>query len=202
MYIGIDPGVSGGLAAIDETGLVLYAAKMPATEHDLLMELRGVLAEPRRRRARALLERAGASPQMGVVSAFTYGKVYGAILMALAATAIPFDQVAPAVWQKALGCRSGGDKNVTKRRAQQLFPTHTVTHAIADALLLAEYCRRMEITCGQEKAITAQDTTEAVRGRLPPPSTGKEGTPSRRAEAPTPIAGAPRHGAGAQPQTR
>ena len=33
------------------------------------------------------------------------------------------------------------DKNVTKNRAQQLWPTIKVTHAIADALLLGEYCR-------------------------------------------------------------
>jgi hypothetical protein len=38
---------------------------------------------------------------------------------------------------------SKGDKNVTKRRAQQLFPQLKVTHAIADALLIAEYGRRV-----------------------------------------------------------
>ena len=40
---------------------------------------------------------------------------------------------------------SKGDKNVTKRRAQELFPGARVTHAVADALLLAEYCRRLEV---------------------------------------------------------
>ena len=45
----------------------------------------------------------------------------------------------PQVWQKALGCMTGGDKNVTKRRAQELFPGHKITHATADALLIAHY---------------------------------------------------------------
>ncbi len=35
-----------------------------------------------------------------------------------------------------------GDKNVSKRRAQELFPALKVTHAIADALLIAEFARR------------------------------------------------------------
>lgn len=42
-----------------------------------------------------------------------------------------------------MGCLTNGDKNITKQRAQQLFPSAKVTHKIADALLLAEYCRRV-----------------------------------------------------------
>jgi hypothetical protein len=37
---------------------------------------------------------------------------------------------------------SAGNKNVTKTRAAQLFPGVKMTHAIADALLIAEYGRR------------------------------------------------------------
>jgi hypothetical protein len=37
---------------------------------------------------------------------------------------------------------SKGDKNVTKRKAQELFPSLKITHATADALLIAEYLRR------------------------------------------------------------
>ena len=121
IYIGIDPGVGGGIAMINECGVVLTAMKMPATERDLLEGfndafIQGRVDGDRLRPCRAVLERVGASPQMGVVSAFTFGKGYGALLMALTAARIPFDQVAPAKWQQAMGCRSGGDKNVTKRR--------------------------------------------------------------------------------------
>jgi len=41
-----------------------------------------------------------------------------------------------------MGCLTKGDKNVSKRRAQELFPALKVTHAIADALLIAEFARR------------------------------------------------------------
>jgi hypothetical protein len=62
----------------------------------------------------------------------------------LTAAGIPFERVTPTTWQKALGCLSKGDKNVTKRRAQELYPTIKVTHALADALLLATYGYRLQ----------------------------------------------------------
>ena len=49
----------------------------------------------------------------------------------------------PKTWMKALDCLTGGDKNVTKAMATELFPDWKVTHANADALLIshyAEYC--------------------------------------------------------------
>jgi Holliday junction resolvasome RuvABC endonuclease subunit len=140
-YLGIDPGVTGGIAILRDDGTVVETYRMPATERDLL----DLLAPwPKGYQTYAVLERVSASPQMGVVSAFTFGRGYGALLMALTAAYIPFDQVTPQTWQKALGCLSKGEKNITKRRAQQLFPDVKVTHAIADALLLAEFGRRTD----------------------------------------------------------
>ncbi len=60
----------------------------------------------------------------------------------LIASRIPFEEVTPQKWQKTLSCLSRGDKNITKAKAQQLFPGLRVTHATADALLIAEYARR------------------------------------------------------------
>lgn len=139
-HIGIDPGLGGGLAAIGEGGTV-RAFKMPVTDRDVLDLLSQFLGGGG---TRAVLERVSASPQMGVVSAFTFGRGFGGLTMALTAARIPFDLVTPRTWQTALACLSGGDKNITKRRAQQLFPHLAVTHAIADALLLAEYGRRLD----------------------------------------------------------
>ena len=98
---------------------------------------------------------------MGCVSAFTFGRGYGALLMALTAARIPFDVVQPAKWQQGLGCRSGGDKHVTKRRAQQLFPSVTVTHALADALLIAEFCRRTRLVAATANQRSRSDDTRA-----------------------------------------
>lgn len=138
IYIGIDPGLSGGIAKLREDGAVLAIEKMPPTDFDVYDALAALDGGPEK----AMLERVSASPQMGVTSAFTFGKGYGGLRMALTAAGIPFDEVTPQKWQKAMQCLTGGDKNISKRRAQQLFPTVKVTHAIADALLIAEYCRR------------------------------------------------------------
>jgi hypothetical protein len=92
----------------------------------------------------AVIESVHASPQMGVTSAFTFGRGYGFLRGLLIGAKIPFEEVSPVRWQAALGCRSKGDKNVTKAKAGQLFPDVKVTHANADALLLAEYLRRLK----------------------------------------------------------
>ena len=137
-YFGIDPGVGGGIAVLHRDGTVMAVTRMPATDGDLLAWLR----EQARPGDSAVLEFVRSSPQMGVTSAFSFGRGYGGLRMALCACSVPFDEVTPLKWQTALQCRSKGDKNVTKRRAQELFPSEQVTHNTADALLLAEYGRR------------------------------------------------------------
>ena len=148
IYIGIDPGVSGGIAALDETGLPLNVQKMPETEQDTLELFRWVVALCERSgdkaRPRAVLERVHSMPSQGHNGAFTFGKGYGGLRMALVACEIPFNEATPQTWQRTMQCLTKGQKNVSKRRAQELFPGVKCTHAISDALLIAEFCRRQE----------------------------------------------------------
>ena len=137
IYIGIDPGKSGGISVVTDN--LAIAHKMPQSEKDLYVLLKEISTQGG---CFAALEKVHSSPQMGVKSAFTFGQGKGSLIMALTALGIPFEEVRPQVWQKALGCMSKGDKNVTKRKAQQLFPDVKITHAIADALLIGEYARR------------------------------------------------------------
>jgi crossover junction endodeoxyribonuclease RuvC len=132
--IGIDPGTNGGIAWISDG--MPCVEKMPDTLADLWELIASIRSGGT---CRAYIEQISSSPQMGVVSAFTFGRGYGNLEMALTAAAIPFERVRPQVWQKTLGCMSKGDKNVTKRKAQELFPSLKVTHATADALLIAYY---------------------------------------------------------------
>lgn len=150
LYVGVDPGVTGGIAALWADGRVLCVRRMPDTVHDLVEALRDISDQAIGAGAtcHAVLERVNAGVfargrRMGVVSAFTFGRGVGRIEASLAAAAMSYDEVMPAKWQQYMGCLSKGDKNVTKRRAQQLFPKQKVTHAIADALLIAEFCRRI-----------------------------------------------------------
>lgn len=137
--IGIDPGGSGGIAALTE-GYPPQAWKMPETDRDLLDLLRqwrnNALLHGT---AFAYIEKVAAMPQSGRASMFKFGQHYGALRMALIALEIPFDGVTPQVWQKTLHCLSKGNKNITKAKAQELFPALKVTHALADALLIASY---------------------------------------------------------------
>jgi len=137
--IGIDPGTNGGIAWITEGKPCVE--KMPDTLQDLweLLENIAINAQLDNLKIHAYLEQVSSSPQMGVKSAFTFGNGFGHLEMTLTAAGIPFTRIRPQVWQKELGCLTKGDKNVTKRKAQELFPSMKVTHATADALLIATY---------------------------------------------------------------
>lgn len=169
IYLGIDPGLSGGFAAVDRLGNpCILPRKMPDTERDVFLFFRSQFqASLTAGLVRAMLEHVSASPQMGVTSAFTFGKGYGGLRMALLAVGMPFDEVSPIRWQNAMSCRTGGDKNVSKRRAQELFPNISVTHAIADALLIAEYGRRLHL------GLFTQSARERIHGQEK--GTSKEG---------------------------
>lgn len=155
IYIGIDPGKSGAIAAIVELsdGVGTYSryihwAKNSETELDISQWVYALIGETNEEHF-AYIENVHSSPQMGVKSAFTFGDSTGFLRGLLTAHEIPFEKVSPQKWQKAMGCMSAGDKNVTKQAAQRLFPREKITHANADALLLAEYCRRMRTGRGE-----------------------------------------------------
>jgi crossover junction endodeoxyribonuclease RuvC len=143
-WIGIDPGLSGGIAAVTHDGPQIHP--MPETERDQLELLRTIAHWSDSRFC--VIEAVHSFPGQGVASSFTFGRGYGGLRMALHAMEIPFEVVAPRVWQKALGVLPRGEKTkgehklALKRKAQELFPKLHVTLKTCDALLLAEYCRR------------------------------------------------------------
>ena len=139
LFIGVDPGGSGAMAAIDGRGVVVGVVKNNATEHDLWNTISGWAGVfPS---TYAVVEAVHSMPKQGVSSTFKFGVSYGFLRGLLTASGVRFSEVSPSVWQTAMRCRTKGDKNVSKARAQQLFPDVKITHAIADALLLAEYAR-------------------------------------------------------------
>jgi len=136
-FIGIDPGASGAVA-IQHTGL-MHTMKLTGTEADV--------SEFIDRWARlgdcfAFLESVHSMPKQGVSSSFKFGASFGFLKGLLVGLKVPFELVTPQRWQKAMGCMSGGNKNVTKQACQRLFPFEKVSHATADAMLISEFCRR------------------------------------------------------------
>lgn len=140
IILGIDPGASGAIASFQPgEPQPVETIKLTATERDIA-DFLGIRVFAH---AFAYLERVHAFPKQGVSGVFTFGQSYGFLRGLLVGLELPFEEVTPQRWQKAMGCMSKGDKNVTKARAQQLFPEIKITHAIADAILIAEYGRRL-----------------------------------------------------------
>lgn len=148
IFIGIDPGASGGLVAMTHDRL-LSCVSMPDTEKDTW----NWFCRWEKCQKFAVIEKVGG--YIGGVGSpgatmFKFGFSAGVLTAFLISASIPFEQVPPQKWQKALGCgtraktESKADwKNRLKGRAQALFPTEKVTLATADALLISEYCRRV-----------------------------------------------------------
>lgn len=134
--LGIDPGESGGISVLAD-GQPAQVWKMPPTERDVFELMEDVVEsyDP----GHAYIEKVHSMPRQGVASSFKFGMGYGGLRMALLAAGIPFSTVIPARWQRTMQCLSRGEKNVTKARAQEIFPSLKITHAIADALLIAAY---------------------------------------------------------------
>lgn len=141
MIVGIDPGVSGGIALLDHKSLQEAVKYEMDKEAEIVELLKGYQIYIKK----AYIEAVHSMPGQGVASTFKFGLNYGWWQGVLVALRIPFERVSPVRWQTEMRCRSGGDKNVTKKLAQELFPNIKVTHAIADALLIAEYGLRKEV---------------------------------------------------------
>jgi hypothetical protein len=144
LMLGCDPGKEGGIALLYSDGTA-ETHRMPATETDMV-ELARELADRWDRSEhlpQATIEFVRSSPQMGVVSAFTFGRNYATLRTALIAAGFVLHEVTPPKWQRVLGISARGDKNALKARAQELFPTLLTGEKVvlwnADALLIASY---------------------------------------------------------------
>lgn len=155
LFIGIDPGTLGGLAAIKEDKTIYGLRKMP----DNLTILYGWVSGFRNHEVYVALEKVSGyigNPHPGS-SMFEFGRGYGHIEMALTAIGLTPDTdrwcyTLPQRWQKGLGLkkREKGEsdsswKGYLKEQAAIMFPAVAPTLKTADALLIAEYCRRLHM---------------------------------------------------------
>ena len=144
LFLGVDPGASGAIGVVDGRGEYVDHIRLQETDRDVYLWL----SEYKDRVAHGLLEAVHSMPLQGVSSSFKFGVSYGFCNGILIASEIAFERVTPQKWMKRMRCMTGGDKNVTKTLAQQLWTTVKVTHANADALLIAECCRRTVLGVG------------------------------------------------------
>lgn len=143
--MGVDPGVRGGLAVLKPDGTLAHvsAFRPDMTRKELGVELRTAFGHLHTHLSRVcFIEKVGYIRGDGGQGAFTFGRVTGMLEMGAEMLNLDVQEVYPMTWQAKMECLSGGDKNVTKRRAAKLWPMIKWTHATADAALIAEYGRR------------------------------------------------------------
>lgn len=124
VILGVDPGISGALAAIDTTAWTLAVTDMP---QEIGKASRKAVSPTMTAQAIAaagadfsFVEDVWSSPQAGVASSFAFGRGLGIVLGAVAATSA-LTLVKPTVWKA--GLQVPRDKNQARARAQQLFPS-------------------------------------------------------------------------------
>jgi crossover junction endodeoxyribonuclease RuvC len=152
MIIGIDPGLSGGIAIYDpQNGH--SAIKMPETALDIALTLKDA-QEASGGDVKAFLEHVHAMPGNGASSSWKFAQNFGEIRGILTALEIPFEMVSPMKWMK--GFRQmpkdrGDRKKELKRLAQELYPELKATLSTADAILIMEYGRNKTISKEREE---------------------------------------------------
>lgn len=170
LFVGIDPGVHGGLAVVDSFGnaklakhfpivSVLKSTKGKKTEfdfggiRDLFDEVAGMPGFKR-----AWLESVSSMPTDSRQSAFTFGGSFWALRMALADREIPYETVRPRLWQEEMlkGVAHNSSKMLRDAylaKARTMFPAVDLSKKkdaeIAAALLIAEFGRRQFVSDAQ-----------------------------------------------------
>lgn len=127
--IGVDPGASGAVAILEDTGQLVQVFDMPAVEIQVGGKAkRRVAPEMLASELRlynvhgtvAVVEQVSAMPGQGVSSMFAFGQAYGLVLGVLAGLWIPTKTVTPSAWKKALKLNTG--KDAARAKAAQLWP--------------------------------------------------------------------------------
>ena len=150
IYVGIDPGLDGALAAITPTGLAVYDAPTYRDAKGRRRYQIGMMANTLyqltfRGPVAAVIEAVHAMPGQGVTSMFSMGYGLGLWHALLAAYAIPYIEVSPRRWKGFFVLDSYKDRS--RECADGYFPgtdffKRKKDHGRAEAALMAEYGRR------------------------------------------------------------
>lgn len=135
--IGIDPGLSGALAVVDQRHQLVAVYDMPlgngAVSAQQLVAL-APWASPDY--GPAVIEDVHAMPKQGVSSSFGFGRSKGVVEGVMATAGRPLVYVAPSTWKRRMGLSR--DKGASRQRAVELWP------AMADAFRLVKHDGRAE----------------------------------------------------------
>ena len=144
-YIGIDPGISGGVAVINEKGEI-KAYKCPRSSEEMALLFQIIIGKTAPNNIRLLMERVWARPTNAVRAAFSYGVNYGQWLGVAATHEVKMNTALPLEWIQWIGCPKALKKDVRKRwlkeKARELYPDiNKLTLATSDAILITHYAK-------------------------------------------------------------
>lgn len=150
MFLGIDPGITGAVAVLNDDGSVRLAADLPTIANGKSKRqidantLAAILGPYAKGIKLAVVEKVSAMPKQGVSSVFNFGVAVGCVRGVLGALGIPVMYVTPTKWKGTYGLTS--DKEQSRAMATMLFPAADLhlkkDHNRAEALLLALYASK------------------------------------------------------------
>lgn len=176
LFVGIDPGLFGAVAALREDGSLEGIWDTPTLcviggkkvkRHFYI----GVMAEILRKLCpcRAALENVHSMPKQGVTSSFCFGRGLGTWEGILAALQIPVHMVAPYKWKQATMEGMGWQKDASRVRGLQLFPDAPLQlkkhHGRGDALLMAYWLWKTE----RVVSVGIPEASQLPAAQVPPP---------------------------------
>jgi crossover junction endodeoxyribonuclease RuvC len=145
--LGIDIGVTGGVAILTDTGELISVHEMPCL-HDGPKKRRTINAPLlasivyNSHATRAFVEHVGPRPMEGVVGAFAFGDSKGVVRGVLAGAAIPVIWITPPSWKRVIGIPPGKDgaKDAARAEAIARWPDRASLFAHKNDDGLAEAC--------------------------------------------------------------
>lgn len=145
LYLAVDPGKKGAIAARTPTGnvyLANYSTTADMVDHIQHWQTMSSIGDGDTE-VIAYVESVHSSPQAGPKQSFSFGQNFGEWLGIFAALKTQVRLVKPQEWQRMIPNRSGKSgaelKRVLKAHAQRLYPSYTVTLTNADALLILDH---------------------------------------------------------------
>lgn len=135
MIVGIDPGVDGAIAFVEDGALVnvedmptlgdgpkgrrrvnasIFAVTMADAAHKATSH-RGI--------THVFVEDVGPMPREGAVGAFSFGRGCGVLEGAIAALGLPYSFIRPQEWKRIIGIRAGAAKDASRSLAIRTWPT-------------------------------------------------------------------------------
>ena len=139
IYIGIDPGKSGGICVYNPYRDSVDLNKMPDTIHGIVTLMRDIVTQYEEEDIRLVLEKVHSMPGQGVASTFTFGQGFGQLQGVIAALGLSYIEVIPNRWMKLIGTmpkdkaeRKKFIKDWVEKRSGKSIPLY-----IADAVAIA-----------------------------------------------------------------